>query len=166
MSDALTIAAVWTGTGLSLRASSLRALDERFGAGETLALEVQAMRSMNSHRHFFATIRDLWANLPERLAEAPYGKSPECLRKHALIATGYADAVSVDCGTKAAAERVGAVMAAMGDYAVVSVSGPVVRRYTARSQSVRAMGRDEFQRSKDDVLGWIEALVAGERAAA
>lgn len=164
MTDALIISAVWTGEGLTIRPASLRALDEAFGAGETLALEVQAMRSMNSHRHYFATLRDLWANLPERLAMAPYAKSPETLRKHALIATGYADAQSVDCGSKAAAERVAAFMAGMTDYAVVSVSGPVVRRYTARSQSVRAMGAKEFQRSKSGVIDWCEALVKGEAA--
>jgi hypothetical protein len=162
MTDALTIAAVWDGSGLILRRNSAALLDEAFGAGETLALEVQAMRSMNSHRHYFATLRDLWANLPETLASAPYAKSPETLRAHALIATGFADAASVDCGSKAAAERVAAFMASAGGYAVIQVSGSVVRRWTAQSQSVRAMGGREFQRSKVAVMEWCETLVKGE----
>lgn len=159
MTADLTIAAVWTGDGLTLRPASVKALAEAFGAGETLALEVQAMRSMNSHRHYFATLRDLWANLPEKLAAAPYAKSPETMRKHALIASGFADAQSVDCGSNAAALRVASFMAQGVDYAVMQVQGPVVRRWTAQSQSVRAMGAKEFQRSKTLVLEWCEALL-------
>jgi len=163
MSDALTIAAVFTGSGLALRQPSLDKLREAFGAGETLALEVQAIRSMESHRHYFAVLRNLWANLPERLASAPYAQSPETMRKHALLATGFVGQVDViDCGKAATAERIAAAFcSAPGDYCVANARGPIVTRSYARSQSMRAMGRRDFQRSKTAVLEWCEALVTG-----
>ena len=141
---------------------------DRFGEGELVALEVEAERSVRSHRHYFATIADLWQNLPERLAEAPYAKTPETLRKHALIATGYADCETIDAGSKAAAERVAALVGTLATkahgYCIVKVSGPVVRCYTPQTQSYRGMGAKLFQSSKDSVLDWIETLVKVDAA--
>jgi hypothetical protein len=141
----------------------LRLAREAFGEGEIVRLTVEAERSWRSHNHQFATIADLWANLPERLAAMPYAKSAETLRKHALIECGFADCETIDAGSKAAAERVAATVGRLANlahgYAIVAISGPVVRCYTPQSQSVRAMGGKEFTRSKHAVLEWIDALV-------
>lgn len=146
----------------------LRLARDRFGEGEIVMMAVENERSWRSHAHQFATIADLWQTLPDHLSEMPYAKSAETLRKHALIETGYADCETIDAGSKAAAERVGAAISRMATlahgYCIVKVSGSVVRCYTPHSQSVRSMGAKVFQESKTAVLGWIEELLA--RAAA
>ncbi|HRP26383.1 hypothetical protein [Thauera sp.] len=146
----------------------LRIARDRFGEGEIVMMAVENERSWRSHAHQFATIADLWQTLPDHLSEMPYAKSAETLRKHALIETGYADCETIDAGSKAAAERVGASISRMATlahgYCIVKVSGSVVRCYTPHSQSVRSMGAKVFQESKTAVLGWIEELLA--RAAA
>lgn len=146
----------------------LRLARERYGEGEIVSLGVEHERSKKTHDHQFAAIEELWQNLPEGLAEMPYAKSAETLRKHALIATGYADCETIDTGSKAAAERVAVSLsrhATRGHgYAIVKVSGPVVRCWTPHSQGYREMGKKTFQESKTACLGWIEALVAGVAA--
>lgn len=170
MSEAL-IRCVWTGTAFEPETPFQRALAAKeFGEGEVVLICAEGERSAASHRHEFAAIRDMWATLPESLAEAPYAKSAEALRKHALIATGFADVETIDCGSKAAAERVGAYAGKLATkahgYSVTKVSGPVVRVWTPHSQSYRAMGKDEFRRSKDAVLSWIEGLLENARGEA
>ena len=162
------ISCVWTGEVFEPRSKAqLDKVEEAFGAGEIVVVTVEAERSWRSHKHQFASIRDLWANLPESMSEMPYAKSAECLRKHALIATGYSDCQTIDAGSKAAAERVGAYLGQLATkahgYAIVQVSGSVVRCYTPYSQSVRAMGAEMFTRSKQDILEWIEGLIGAHR---
>jgi len=141
---------------------------KRFGEGEVVMMDVQNERSWKTHAHQFAAIHDMWSTLPERLADAPYAKSAETLRKHALISTGFADCETIDAGSKAAAERIATTLSRMATlahgYCVVSVSGPVVRCYTPHSQSIRAMGSATFAKSKQAVLDWIERLLAEEAA--
>jgi alkylation response protein AidB-like acyl-CoA dehydrogenase len=143
------------------------ALDE----GEIVTVEVARDRSMKSHRHQFAEIREMWDTLPEAMRELPYAASAEALRKHALIVTGYCDVETIDAGTKAAAARIAAYVGDLArkahGYAIVKVEGPVVRVYTPHSQSVRAMGGRVFQESKTKVLDWIAARmgIARENAA-
>jgi len=108
-------------------------------------------------------VHDAWQNLPERVAsEFP---TPEHLRKHALIAAGFCDKQSVVFDSQEDAQRAAAFMRPVDPYAVVSVSGTVVTRYTAQSQSIRAMGKKIFQESKDAVLEIIAGMVGVERAA-
>lgn len=141
---------------------------KRFGEGEVVMMDVQNERSWKTHAHQFAAIADMWSTLPERLADAPYAKSAETLRKHALIATGFADCETIDAGSKAAAERVAATLSRMATlahgYCVVTVNGPVVRCFTPQSQSMRSMGAATFAKSKQAVLDWIETLIQGEAA--
>lgn len=148
--------------------SQRRLARKRFGEGEVVMMDVQHERSWKSHDHQFATIRGMWGSLPESLAEMPYAKSADTLRKHALIASGFADCETIDAGSKAAAERIAASLSRMATlahgYCVVSVNGPVVRCYTPQSQSMRAMGGADFAKSKRAVLEWIEGLILGETA--
>lgn len=172
MTDAALIRCAWDGDAFrpssAMHAHRAR---EAFGAGEIVLLNVQNERSMISHRHFFATLHDLWANLPERLAGQDYAKSPDTLRKRALIATGFANVETIVCGSKAAAERVAAYVGVLATkvhgYAITEAAGNVARCWTPQTQSVAGMGAKEFQRSKTAVLEWCDALLspAGEAAA-
>jgi len=142
-------------------------LHDTLNDGEIVSFEVLRDRSMNSHGHQFAEIRDAWEHLPETVRDAPWAQSPETLRKHALIVTGYCDVETIDAGSKAAAERVSAYVGALArkahGYALTVVSGPLVRCYTPHSQSVRAMGGKEFQQSKARVLDWVAAQIGTTR---
>jgi len=165
--DDFCIVAKWDERGgfFPLRSTLRRCLDA-FRHGESLILTIERQRSMASHRHQFAQIRDLWANIHEDDAGQPWAANPETFRKHALIATGYRVVNTIDAGSKAAAERVAAAIPAMHrEYCIASVQGPLVIVATAESQSVRAMGAQRFQASKTAVLDWCEARVTGEVAA-
>lgn len=134
----------------------------RFVIGEAYTLVEHQERSSASHAHFFAAVNEGWMNLPEDQAER--FPSAEHLRKYALIRTGYSDSHTLVCSSKAEAQRVAAFMRPIDEFAVVTVQGATVTRFTAKSQSYRAMGREDFQKSKDAVLDYIASLIGVERA--
>lgn len=132
-------------------------------AGETLLIEIHRARSGRSHKHQFAWITEAWHSLPEEAQGLPWAETPETLRKHALIATGYHNSYTLDCESKASAERIRTHLLrseykAEG-YAIGVVKGTVVTIWTPKSQSLKAMGGPEFQRSKEDIMDWIAAKV-------
>ena len=149
----------YCGGTLRLTSNRLPELDE----GEIVFVEIERARSEASHKHQFAWIRDAWSTLPETAQSQPWAETPETLRKHALIATGYHTLTVLDCGSAAAAGRVKAALVAAEarahGYALGQVQGPVVRVWTPESQSVRAMGSRRFYESKEAVLGWIAAQI-------
>jgi hypothetical protein len=127
--------------------------------GETVLVSIERGRSQASHNHQFAWLHDAWANLPERLMMQPWAETPETMRKHALIATGFCHVSATDVGTNAAAHRMKAVLlqqaTAAHGYAITAVRGPVLTLWTPESQSVRAMGGERFKDSKTAILGWV-----------
>lgn len=131
--------------------------------GEVVSFEIERERPMRSHRHQFAWLKSAWETLPERLHDRPWAASPETLRKHALIATGHCNVEVIDAGSNAAGERIAAFVANLGNkahgYCVVARRGRAVTCYTPHSQSLAAMGRDRFQKSKTDVLEWVSGLL-------
>ena len=150
----------WDGEAMRIRPGFQKRADEAFCVGETYTLDVVEDRSAASHRHFFAMINEAWQNLPEDMAtEYP---TAEALRKAALIRAGYRDERSIVCSSRAEALRIAAFIKPMDDYAFVAVSEAVVRVYTAKSQSVRAMGKAEFQRSKEEVLDALARMIGVE----
>lgn len=116
-------------------------------------------RSDATHRHQFAWLREAFNSLPERYAVEPWATSPEHLRKHALIRTGFCDVETVVAGSKAAALRFAAMLRGIDEYALVTVDGATVTRLTAQSQSQRAMGKARFQESKTAILEFIADLI-------
>lgn len=154
----------WDGDALTPTGHyGLSAAREAMEPGDVVIVEIDHPRSQSSHRHQFAEINEAWRHLPESLQEAPWAASPETLRKHALIATGFADTYSIDCGAKATAERVRMALASAEagkhGYAIAKVRGPLVVVWTPQSQSMRAMGGKRFQESKQAVLNWIAAQI-------
>lgn len=114
-------------------------------------------RSIASHSHYFAMISNAWENLPDHLSDI--FRSPEALRKYALVKSGWCDSESVVCANGAEAARIALFIQKAEEFALVLSDGNVVTRYTAKSQSYRAMGREDFQKSKDDVLRVIADLL-------
>lgn len=134
-----------------------RLADEQFVVGETYLLERSEVRSMASHRQFFAALHECWQNLPETIAER--FPTEDHLRRYALIKTGFRDERSIVCASKAEAQRVAAFIKPLDDYAVVVVQDAVVTHMTAKSQSTRAMGKKVFQQSKAAVLDYLASLI-------
>jgi hypothetical protein len=156
------IPCLWTGdTFVPLKAFERNAR-AAYGAGEVVTLVPHEARSQASHGHYFARLQDIWQSLPED--QTARFINEECFRKHGLIATGYRDERSIVCASKAEAQRVAAFVKPMDEYAIVTVREAVVTVYTAKSQSMRAMGRETFQKSKDDVLAWAEAFIEIDRS--
>jgi hypothetical protein len=137
----------------------LRRARERFGDGEIVLLNAEEERSMRSHRHYFAALHDLWANLPERFALEPWAQSVEHFRKYLLIRAGYSETQTY--ASNAEARRLAAAIRPLDEYSIVLARGDTVLRFVAQSQSVKIMGKARFQESKDAVLAAAESLVAG-----
>lgn len=131
--------------------------------GEVVLVTIERGRSQATHRHQFAWIKDAWATLPENLAAMPWAETPETMRKHALIATGYHQTYTIDCGAMATARRVKSALVAAEagkhGYAIGRVVGPVATIWTPESQSLRAMGGKRFQESKTAILDWIATQI-------
>lgn len=131
--------------------------DRQYYVGQTYRLVPFEERSPASHSHYFAAIHEAWVNLPEdATARFP---TAEHLRKWALIRAGYRDERSIVCASKAEALRFTKFIKPLDDYAVVLCQDAVVKVLTAKSQSTAAMGKKDFQASKDAVLMIVAELI-------
>ena len=140
-----------------------RLADSVLVVGRVYPLLIREERSSASHNHYFAAITEAWRNLPEPLLER--FQSSEHLRKYALIKAGYAEERSIVCASKAEAQRLAGFIRPMDDFAVVMARDCVVTVWTAKSQSYRAMGRADFERSKQAVLDYAASLIGSTPAA-
>lgn len=157
MSTAVPLPFIWDGEHMVPRQGYARRADQEFVIGVTYLLVEAQARSAASHNHYFAALNEAWQNLPsEEVARFP---TVEHLRKYALIRTGFRDERSIACASKAEAERVAAFMRPMDDYALVTFTEAMVIVWTAKSQSTRAMGKAEFQDSKQKVLDYVAGMI-------
>lgn len=136
--------------------------DKELVIGETLTWEIVHHRSSETHRHYFACIKNGWDNLPDSLAmEYP---SPKHLRKRALIKCGYCTMQKTVCASAQEAVGLVAFMAALDEFALITLDDCVVTAWKAESQRIRSMGKARFQESKERVLHWISDLVGADVA--
>ena len=157
MTAPLPIRCLWNGEAFVPQGKSLAYCQEEFGAGEIVILERNEERTTNTHNHFFASIHEAWMNLPENLAdEYP---TVEHLRAKALIHTGFSNERAIVCDTAKDAATIAEFIGQSNQYAIVRVSGNVLKVYTAKSQSRKSMNKKEFQASKEAVLGFVAGLV-------
>lgn len=131
--------------------------DKLFTIGERYLISTAEERSATSHRHYFAAINEAWMNLPESLAEEY--PNAEKLRKHALIKAGYADSQTFACSSRAEALRLQTWLRPIDEFSIIRCAGATVTRYTAQSQSMKAMGKERFQQSKEAVLEVIAGMI-------
>lgn len=137
----------------------LRRAAEDYEHDQVVRLAPVEERSSASHRHQFAWLKTAWESLPERYAGEPWAQSPEHLRKYALIRTGFATTVETVCDSNATAMRVATMARSLDEYAVAEVDGRVIRVHRARSQSNRAMNKQDFEASKAAILNFIAGLI-------
>ena len=130
--------------------------DRQYVVGMSYTLVPHEPRSAASHNHYFSALHDGWMNLAE--VEAERFPTVDHLRAYALIKTGYCNSESIVLPTKADALRVAAFTRAREEFAIVTVTECTVTVYTAKSQSMKAMGKVEFQKSKTDVLDLVASM--------
>ena len=130
---------------------------DQFGEGGICSLVAHEERSDATHAHQFAWLREAWLQLPETIADQY--PSPTHLRKRALIQAGFYNEEIIDVGSKAGAIRVAASLRGIDDFALVLVRGPFVIRRVAKSQSRRAMNKQEFAASKSAIMEVIAGLI-------
>lgn len=134
-----------------------RLADKEFDEGCVYRVVDEPERSTKSHSHYFASVTEAWRNMPEEMLER--WPTADHLRKYALIKSGYADTHTLVCASNAEAQRVAAFMRPLDEFGIVLVSASTVTRFTAKSQSKRAMGARDFQDSKEAVLQFLAALI-------
>jgi hypothetical protein len=134
-----------------------RQCDRQYVVGEEYVLTVLEPRSRATHSHYFACVSEGWKNLPEDIAvDFP---SSEHLRKWCLCKTGWATMKTFPCESHDHARSLAIFARSADEFAVIEVRGEIVRIHQAKSQSAAAMGKEEFQKSKSDVLDKIAELI-------
>lgn len=130
---------------------------EHYRAGARYELVEHQERSDNSHRHFFATIREAFQNLPDALLdEYP---TADRLRRKLLIKGGFCKEQTVECATKAEAQRWADITRQREPDSIVIARGVLVRIFTAESMSYRTMDRKRFQAAKEFILGELSSML-------
>ena len=147
----------WDGESMVPLKRFQRLCDKQFVVGEVYPLAVNEERSRATHNHYFASLHDAWLNLPEAVAsDFP---TEDHLRKYALIKAGFCDKREAVFSSVDDALHAAAIVKPADEYAIVEVSGQILRVYTAKSQSMRAMGKADFQASKEAVLEVVSGMV-------
>jgi hypothetical protein len=150
----------FTWTGEAMIPARPRLADRAYVIGQRYWLDEVSERSWVSHAHQFVWIDKAWDNLPEALVET--FPTSEHLRKAALIATGWHRERVINAGSRAAAISVAAYARSEDAFAQVVIRGSTVIVRKARSKRMHGidrMNKAEFQKSKDDILGWISNLL-------
>lgn len=149
----------WNGDGFDLLRRQKERADKELVVGERYVLDAYEERSAASHAHYFAQLTELWKNASHEITDR--FPTVEHFRKYCLIRCGYRDERSYVCKSKAEATRMAAFLRPIDEFSVVSVTGSAIVVWSAKSQAYRAMGKKEFQESKDAVLQFAEDLVKG-----
>jgi hypothetical protein len=151
------LAYTWTGDSFEIIPRFAKEADKRFVIGERYLLDEIQERSAATHRHYFASVGQAWVNLREDIAH--HWPTSEHLRKWCVIKAGYHDHRSIVARSKAEALRLAAFVRPMDEFAIVTVNDCVVDVFTAKSQSHRAMNRQEFAASKEAVLAILAQMI-------
>ncbi len=150
----------WDGEGMVPEGpAARRKADESYVVGECYRMSAEDLRSWISHQHQFAWLNEAWLSLHDRYSIEPWAQSPDHLRKYALVRSGFAKVRIYACKYKAEARRLAATIEELDEFAIVSVDGRTVTKFTAESQSMQAMGGKRFQQSKAAVLEFIAGLL-------
>jgi len=148
---------VWTPEGTMVPLPRFRKLcDELYAVHEEYPLVVLRARNMNQHRAYFAALHDAFDNLDERYDGV--FPSPEHLREWALCQTEFCVVTHEAYETSADAMRAAKAIRKLAPYAVLSLSGSTLVTKHALSQSVRAMGKEQFEASCKAVLEVVAGM--------
>lgn len=143
-----------------------RVADAQFRDGEEYPLEVKEQRSSKDHNHYFASVKNAFDHV-DHAETLELLSTPNKLRQWALIKTGWCDVTVFGPLPKrsaiASARTAAANFRAQDDYVEITmrpahdeetgeVEGWAVVIKTAKSQSRASMDKEDFRKSKTDVL--------------
>lgn len=123
---------------------------QQFVEGEDYVLGPVAQRSMASHGHFFAQMGEYYHQLPETVAAR--WPSADHFRKWCLVETGWYDEREFEMASEEAAYALGHFIRTEDEFARIFIRGAKVLVHRAKSQSLKDMGKEDFEASKKDVL--------------
>lgn len=147
---------VWDGDHMVPAPRFVPLCNKQFAVGEVYPMVPLEERSMKSHSQFFAALHDGWLNIPESMAAR--WPTEEHLRKWCLIETDFFNEQEFEWPTEREARRFAVFYRRIDDFARIFPAGKkVIIRY-AKSQSLKAMGKEQFQASKKAVLDLIESI--------
>jgi hypothetical protein len=152
----------WNGEAFEPLSRHREECDREFVIGEIYRLAEVSERSQASHNHYFAALHQAWLNLPETIAaQFP---SEEHLRKHALIKAGYVNIRQFLAESTEQATKLAKFLRPLDEYCIVTTEDSMVTVWTAKSQSMRAMKKKEFEESKAKVLDVVAAMIGSSAA--
>jgi hypothetical protein len=129
-----------------------------YGQGEVITVEEVQERSLKSHARYFAQLNSAWKSLPEHLADN--FASVDHLRKWALIKAGYrTESHLTGFKTNAEAVATAAFIGKLDRFCICEVRDKTITVYQAESQSMRAMKKERFQKSVEDVERIVSNLI-------
>lgn len=139
----------------------------QYPAGDTAEHEYPMIpvepRNMKMHGHYFATLNEMWENLPDHIQKR--FPSVDHLRAWALVQTGHSHERLFVCDDQTMAMRLATFIRTMMNLAVITISKAddnpkkrIVHVFEPKSQSVALMSQEEFKASKDAVLDLVESL--------
>lgn len=142
-----------------------RVAREQFRDSEEYPMEVREHRSSKSHAFMFASINDAWDHLSD--ANKEILQTPEHLRKWALINVGWYDETLIDAGENEPGRKRAMQMAVfarrLDDFAEIKVikheGSWFLRIREAKSQSRASMNKEDFEKSKRDVLDMLAGQI-------
>lgn len=149
----------------------------QFRDGEDYPLEVKEQRSSAEHKHYFAVINNAFDNISD--AETlELLSTPNKLRQWALIQSGWCDVTVFGPLPKKAAinaartaainfrskdDYVEITMRSSHDEETGEINGYAVVIKTAKSQSRASMDKEDFRKSKTDVLDLLAGQIQVKR---
>lgn len=133
--------------------------DRTFAEGHDYTLVEHEERSSPSHAHYFATVNEAWKTLPEN--QSKRWSDATHMRKWFLIKTGWSIDRIIVAETDHGAKEIAALAGQLDHSAVIMIQGNVVTVSVARSQKTgkNGMNKEDFQKSKSDVLGELAILL-------
>lgn len=132
---------------------------KQFVVGQEYPMGVVQPRSIASHRQYFAALHDAWNNLSE--ADAERFKTDEHLRAWALVQTGFCKETDYPFESPEQAQMVAKIIRSRSAYAVIKISGDVVKVFDPESQAMYgpgAMSPERFKASKIAVLDLVSGM--------
>lgn len=151
----------WSGEAMIPQPRHMARAKHQYVEGEIYRLENVEERSTATHNHFFASLHELYTQLPEDVADRFI--NIEHFRKWCLIKCGYASEQTFVLQDHNEAMVFAALFGRYEPYAVIIIGGQVVKIYIAESQSRKAMGAKRFQESKTAILDLASSLVGVTR---
>jgi hypothetical protein len=123
---------------------------QQFDEGHEYVLAEAKERSRASHNYYFAALTKAFDNLPETVA--PNFPTMDHFRKYLLIETNYVDLYPFNMESKKEAYRLATYLRVGDAFARLKIRDNIVIVQRAKSQSYKAMGKQEFEESKKKVL--------------